>query len=75
VDDALAFSAPWGFDPAAITVPTMLWHGDEDVFSPVGHARWLGRRIPGATVVIQRGAAHFGSLRVMPGILTWLAAG
>ncbi|MBG0826237.1 alpha/beta hydrolase [Planomonospora sp. ID67723] len=73
VDDALAFNAPWGFDPARITVPTMLWHGDEDVFSPVGHARWLGRQIPDATVVIQEGAAHFGSLRVLPDVLTWLA--
>ncbi|GIH99035.1 alpha/beta fold hydrolase [Planobispora takensis] len=75
VDDALAFSAPWGFDPAAIGVPTLLWHGDEDVFSPAGHARWLGRRIPGATVVIEEGAAHFGSLRVLPDVLAWLAAG
>ncbi|MEV7013604.1 alpha/beta hydrolase [Streptosporangium sp. NPDC051022] len=74
VDDALAFNAPWGFDPGTITVPTLLWHGDEDVFSPVGHAHWLGRRIPGARVVIQQGAAHFGALHVMPDIMTWLAA-
>ncbi|MFB9724616.1 alpha/beta fold hydrolase [Planobispora longispora] len=75
VDDAVAFSGPWGFDPAAISVPTLLWHGDEDVFSPVGHARWLGQRIPDATVIIQEGAAHFGSLYVLPDILTWLADG
>ncbi|MFC4058399.1 alpha/beta fold hydrolase [Planomonospora corallina] len=75
VDDAVAFSTPWGFDPAVITVPTLLWHGDEDVFSPVGHARWLGRRIPGATVIIQPGAAHFGALHVMPETLIWLASG
>ena len=34
-------------DPAAIKVPTLLWHGENDVFSPVSHARWLRRRIPG----------------------------
>ncbi|MEV8632180.1 alpha/beta hydrolase [Streptosporangium sp. NPDC051023] len=73
-DDALAFSAPWGFDPGVITVPTLLWHGEADVFSPVGHAHWLGRRIPGAEVVIERGVAHFGALRVMPDIMTWLTA-
>ncbi len=72
VDDALAFSAPWGFDPGTITVPTLLWHGEADVFSPVGHSHWLGRRIPGARVVIQQGAAHFGALHVMPDIMTWL---
>ncbi|GAA3097150.1 alpha/beta fold hydrolase [Streptosporangium carneum] len=74
VDDALAFSAPWGFDPGSITVPTLLWHGDADVFSPVGHSHWLGQRIPGARLVIQRGAAHFGALHVMPDIMTWLTA-
>ncbi|MEV0969035.1 alpha/beta fold hydrolase [Microtetraspora glauca] len=72
VDDDLAFNAPWGFDPANITVPTMLWHGDEDVFSPAGHARWLGERIPGANVIIESGAAHFAALHVLPDILTWL---
>jgi len=74
VDDVVAFSSPWGFQPADISVPTLLWHGDEDVFSPVDHSRWLGRQIPGARVVIQEGAAHFGSLRVMPDVLTWLSA-
>jgi pimeloyl-ACP methyl ester carboxylesterase len=72
VDDALAFCSPWGFDPQSITVPTLLWHGDADVFSPVEHSRWLGRRIPGATVVIQEGAAHFGALQVLPDVLAWV---
>ncbi|SDR27958.1 alpha/beta fold hydrolase [Thermostaphylospora chromogena] len=73
VDDALAFSRPWGFDPGSITVPTLLWHGGEDVFSPAGHSRWLGERIPDATLVIEESAAHFGSLAVLPDILAWLA--
>lgn len=34
IDDALAFCRPWGFDPADITCPVMLWHGVKDVFSP-----------------------------------------
>lgn len=74
VDDALAFSRPWGFDPSRIAVPTLLWHGDEDVFSPVGHARWLADRIPEATVIIQEGAAHFTALHVLPDMLRWLAS-
>jgi pimeloyl-ACP methyl ester carboxylesterase len=72
IDDALAFCAPWGFDPAAITVPVLLWHGENDVFSPVGHARWLAERIRSATVVVQPGAAHFGALGVLPDVLHWL---
>ncbi len=72
VDDVLAFAGPWGFDPADIRVPTLLWHGENDVFSPAGHSRWLGRRIPDATVRIQRGTAHFGAFGVLPRVLLWL---
>ena len=75
IDDALAFCSPWGFDPASVTVPVLLWHGESDVFSPASHARWLAARIPGATVLVQAGAAHFGALDVLPDILRWLAAG
>ena len=74
IDDAVAFCNPWGFDPADITVPVLLWHGEEDVFSPVSHSRWLAERIPGATAVLEPEAAHFTALRVLPDILTWLLA-
>jgi len=75
IDDALAFCSPWGFDPAAVNVPVLLWHGANDVYSPASHARWLAGRIPGATVIVQAGAAHFGALDVLPDILRWLSAG
>jgi pimeloyl-ACP methyl ester carboxylesterase len=74
IDDALAFCSPWGFDPAAVTVPVLLWHGASDVFAPASHARWLAYRIPSAAVVVQAGAAHFGALDVLPDILRWLTA-
>ncbi|MEV0235083.1 alpha/beta hydrolase [Nonomuraea sp. NPDC050786] len=72
VDDVLAFSTDWGFDPAVIRVPTLVWHGENDVFAPVGHARWLGRRIPNATVCIQGEVAHLDALSVLPRVLPWL---
>ncbi|MFF3327188.1 alpha/beta fold hydrolase [Streptomyces sp. NPDC002889] len=72
IDDALAFCGPWGFDPADIKGPVMLWHGEKDVFSPVGHSRWLAQRIPGATAVLEPAAAHFDALHALPRILTWL---
>ncbi len=75
VDDALAFCSPWGFDPASVTVPVLLWHGAHDVFSPASHARWLAGQIPSAAVVVQAGAAHFGALDVLPDILRWVSAG
>jgi pimeloyl-ACP methyl ester carboxylesterase len=75
IDDALAFCSPWGFDPETVTVPVVLWHGENDIYSPVSHARWLADRIPGATVLVQAGASHFGALDVLPDILHWLAEG
>ncbi|MFD7895336.1 alpha/beta fold hydrolase [Streptomyces sp. NPDC059568] len=72
IDDAIAFSSPWGFDPARIQGPVLLWHGEQDVFSPVGHSRWLAERIPSATVVLEPAAAHFAALHALPRILTWL---
>jgi pimeloyl-ACP methyl ester carboxylesterase len=74
IDDVLALSSPWGFDPGDITIPTLLWHGKNDMFSPVGHSVWLGARIRTARVIVQRGASHFGAFDVMPKVLPWLAA-
>jgi pimeloyl-ACP methyl ester carboxylesterase len=72
IDDILAFCSPWGFDPADIGVPVLLWHGEDDVFSPVSHSLWLARRIPGAIVEVESGSAHFDALRVMPDVMSWL---
>ena len=64
IDDALAFCAPWGFNLADIKVPVLLWHGENDVFSPAAHARWLAEQIPGAIMSIRPDTAHFGALEV-----------
>ncbi|WP_123670961.1 alpha/beta fold hydrolase [Actinocorallia herbida] len=62
VDDVLALRRPWGFDPSQIQVPTLLWHGSQDRFSPVDHTRWLAARIPAAETYVERGATHFGAV-------------
>ena len=72
IDDALAFCAPWGFDLAEIKGPVLLWHGQNDVFSPAAHAQWLAERIPGAMMSISPGGAHFGALEIVPEVLSWL---
>jgi pimeloyl-ACP methyl ester carboxylesterase len=74
IDDVLAFHLPWGFDPATINLPVLLWHGAIDNLSPVSHAMWLAQRIASATVVVQAGAAHFSALDVLPDILRWLSS-
>ncbi|MBT2508275.1 alpha/beta hydrolase [Streptomyces sp. ISL-98] len=72
IDDVLATCRPWGFDPADIPGPVLLWHGEKDGFSPVGHARWLAERIPGATAVLDPAASHFDAINALPGVFGWL---
>jgi pimeloyl-ACP methyl ester carboxylesterase len=72
IDDVLALTGDWGFALEDIAVPALLWHGEDDIYSPVTHARWLASRIPGATLVVEPGTGHFGSLIVLPSVLEWL---
>ena len=74
INDVLAFRKPWGFDLGAIKIPTLLWHGQDDVFSPAAHTRWLASQIPAeyCTVELQPGAAHFHAVEVLPRVLAWL---
>jgi pimeloyl-ACP methyl ester carboxylesterase len=74
IDDALAFRKPWGFHFSAIRTPTLLWHGQDDVFSPAAHTRWLAGQIPAeyCTVELQPGAAHFDAVEVLPRVLAWV---
>ncbi|WP_247707036.1 alpha/beta fold hydrolase [Streptomyces liliiviolaceus] len=72
LDDAIALTGPWGFDPAYIGVPVLLWHGAKDAFSPASHFSWLAARVPRATAVLEPKAAHFAALRALPEVLDWL---
>ncbi|MEY9847499.1 alpha/beta fold hydrolase [Streptacidiphilus sp. MAP5-3] len=72
-DDVLAFVRPWGFDPARIEGRVDLWHGEDDVFSPVEHTRWLAAHIPGAHSMVEPGASHFAAWRLLPDILCRVA--
>ena len=53
-------------------MPVLVWHGQDDVFSPVAHSRWLADQIPNASILIQPGAAHFAAIEVLPDVLAWL---
>jgi len=58
VDDDLAFTKPWGFDPATIRVPTAIWWGAQDVLVPPQHGEWLAATVPGAVVRVHHGGGH-----------------
>lgn len=72
IDDIVALRRPWRFDLATIKVPVLLWHGANDVFSPVAHTDWLAKQIPGAMTAVQPDAAHFSALEIMPSVLAWI---
>jgi pimeloyl-ACP methyl ester carboxylesterase len=68
---ALADRRGWGFLPKEVQVPTLLWHGREDVFSPVSHTRYLAEQISGRTLEIVAEAAHFSAIEKLPEALAW----
>jgi pimeloyl-ACP methyl ester carboxylesterase len=72
IDDVMAFTSPWGFDPGDIMVPTLLWHGAEDRFTPPDHGVWLGDRIPDAISLVAPGGSHFDAIRMLPNVIPWL---
>ncbi len=73
-DDSHALSVPWGFDPAAITVPVMVMHGREDKFVPFAHGQWLAARIPGARTRLLADDGHLTLMtRRIPEVHAWLA--
>ena len=78
IDDTLALRQGWKFELGSIDTaltPVRIWHGANDTFAPVGHAYWLAGQIPGATIAVQPGAAHFDAMEELPRILPWLAGG
>ena len=48
VDDDLAFTRDWGFDPAELERPVLVVQGRQDLMVPGGHGDWLAAQIPGA---------------------------
>lgn len=62
IDDDLAFTRDWGFDPRELTVPTYIWHGRADLMAPFHHAEWLATKIPGAVPHLLDGEGHISVL-------------
>lgn len=74
VDDDLAFVAPWGFDPAGITVPVLLVQGGQDRVIPPAHADRLLGSIPSAQLWLRPLDGHVSVLDACPVAMDWLRA-
>jgi pimeloyl-ACP methyl ester carboxylesterase len=72
VDDDVAYTLPWRFDPARVTAPVLLLHGDEDRVVPRAHSEWLARRMPPAELRLLPGEGHISVLRWGESALEWL---
>lgn len=73
IDDDLAYVTPWGGDPARITAPALLVHGEQDRMIPASHSAWLAARCPAAEYRPSPGDGHLSVLRHTADVLTWLA--
>jgi pimeloyl-ACP methyl ester carboxylesterase len=57
-EDDLAFTAPWGFDLEAITVPVSVWQGAQDLMVPFAHGTWLAEHVAVARVHLYDDEGH-----------------
>ena len=74
IDDCMAMTRPWGFDPAGIQLPVSIWYGPDDVLCPRGHAEWLLSRIPGSERHELPGGHMLGADE-LDAIYSWLVPG
>ena len=72
VEDDVSAMAPWGFDLAEITAPTLIMHGTDDRMVPSSHGEWLAAHCPAAELRLQPGVGHISVLDSAPGALAWL---
>ena len=72
IDDVIALAHPWSVQLSDITGPVLLWHGGDDVFIPASHTQWLHGQIGTSELRMRPGIAHFGAIKALPEILSWV---
>jgi pimeloyl-ACP methyl ester carboxylesterase len=75
IHELVLFSRPWGFRPADVQVPVVLWHGEADAQVPIAIARRLARQIPTCQARFLAGAGHFWLLDHYEEVLATLCPG
>jgi pimeloyl-ACP methyl ester carboxylesterase len=72
--DAEAQARPLAVDLAAVACPVHLWYGTADVVTPPAFGRWYAAHLPGASLAVVEGAAHYLAFTAWPDLLATLAA-
>ncbi len=72
IDDDVAFTRPWGFEPADVACPVLVVQGGRDRVVPPSHGRWLADRLPAAQLWLRPSDGHVSVLRAYPVALDWL---
>jgi pimeloyl-ACP methyl ester carboxylesterase len=71
--DATVQAQPWSFDPAAITVPVRVLHGEADTIVPVAHGRHTAALIPGVALEAFPDHGHLSMFTEIPAVVANLA--
>lgn len=71
--DYCLLAGDWGFEPADVIVPAMIWHGTADDLLPCEHAARLFTDIPTAIMEPRKDMGHFLLQRCLGDILAGLA--
>jgi pimeloyl-ACP methyl ester carboxylesterase len=71
--DIVVQGRPWPFDPAGITVPVVVVHGELDTLIPAAHSRHTASRIPGSVLRVLPGHGHMTTVSELPQMASGLA--
>lgn len=67
--DYALLAGDWGFAPARVKCPVVIWHGSEDRLLPIAHAQRLADWLPAASFRRCEGLGHFLPQRCLAEIL------